>query len=128
MEAGEPTEDLLSLVLTAILPHHMQHNAEHEAVDLLHEVNRLPEIVQYTNEGNYKRVCLYMSNLAPLGADPEELRETFKTEWEILMKMKAYPEALRVALRLNDSVMIRGVMDMVEDRTTALQLAFMLGR
>lgn len=42
VQAGEPTEDLLSLVLNEILPHHMKHNAEHEAVDLLHEVNRLP--------------------------------------------------------------------------------------
>ena len=128
IQAGEPVDDLLSLVLGEILPHHMQHNAEHEAVDLLHEVNRLPEIVQYTTETNYKRVCLYMSTLAPLAADPEELRDTFSTVFEVFMKAKSYPEAMRVALKLNNPSMVAAVMDKVEDKATALQLAFMLGR
>jgi hypothetical protein len=38
----------------------MQHNAEPEACDLLMEVNRLDKIVDYVDESNYVRVCLYL--------------------------------------------------------------------
>ena len=44
------------------------------------------------------------------------------------MKMEAYPEALRLALRLNSMELINKVMEAIKDRATALQLAFMLGR
>lgn len=38
----------------------MQHNAEPEACDLLMEVNKLDKIVEYIDENNYHRVCLYL--------------------------------------------------------------------
>lgn len=44
------------------------------------------------------------------------------------MKMEAYPEALRLALRLNSMELINLVMEAVKEKATALQLAFMLGR
>jgi Holliday junction resolvasome RuvABC DNA-binding subunit len=57
--------DLMVLV-DEIVPFHLQHNAEAEAVDLLVEVQQLPKLLKlpYIDEKNYERVCLYLIRLA----------------------------------------------------------------
>lgn len=47
-----------------IIPYFMKHNEEPEAVDLLMEVERLENLVEFTNENNYVRVCLYLLSCA----------------------------------------------------------------
>ena len=51
--------DLLAMV-QVIVPFHLQHNAEHEAVDLLLEVEQLSLLLEESaiDDKNYKRVCL----------------------------------------------------------------------
>ena len=77
----------------------MQHNAEPEAVDLLMEIEQLPRIVQYCGELNYERVCLYLLSCSAYASDPEEMKKAFRAAYDIFMKEKKYPEALRVAQR-----------------------------
>lgn len=43
-----------------IVPFHMKHNAEPEAVDLLIEVENLSLLPEHVNETNYGRTCLYL--------------------------------------------------------------------
>ena len=52
-------EDLMGLV-HEIVPFHMQHNAEPEAVDLLLEVEKLDILLDNVNDANYSRTCLYL--------------------------------------------------------------------
>jgi len=71
-------QDLLELVET-IVPFHITHNAEAEAVDLLIEMQRL-DILLHTSgidEKNYARICLYLIKTADYMSDPDDLAVRF---------------------------------------------------
>lgn len=53
-------ETLLKLV-KEIVPYNMAHNAEHEACDLLMEIERLDMLEDYIDENAYSKVCLYLT-------------------------------------------------------------------
>ena len=63
IEEGKDYEDLNQLV-DVIVPNFMKHHEEPEAVDLLMEVENLPKLLEFTNEHNYERVCLYLLSCA----------------------------------------------------------------
>ena len=69
----EPFRDLLDMV-DVIVPFHVTHNAEAEAVDLLIEVQRLKKLLGLTaiDENNYGRICLYLIKTADFMSDPED--------------------------------------------------------
>lgn len=56
-------ETLLKLV-KEIVPYNMAHNAEHEACDLLMEIERLDMLEDYIDENAYAKVCLYLTRYA----------------------------------------------------------------
>ncbi len=98
-EAGQGTDDLKALV-EEIVPFNIKHNSEPEACDLLMEVDLLPDILQHVNENNYNRVALYLLNCANYVPEPED-SVVFNTVYQIYLKVNRYPEALRIAIRLN---------------------------
>lgn len=51
-----------------------------------------------------------------------------KTSHDILVRLNRYPEAMRVALKLNDNALIKNLMDTCADRTAVKQMAILLGR
>ena len=73
-EKDEPFEDLLKFV-RVIVPFHLTHNAEAEAIDLLIEVQRLAYLLEFDSihEDNYQRICLYLMKTAGFMSDPEDL-------------------------------------------------------
>lgn len=73
-DKDEPFEDLVKFV-RVIVPFHLTHNAEAEAVDLLIEVQRLKYLLEMESidENNYKRICLYLVKTASFMSDPEDL-------------------------------------------------------
>jgi 26S proteasome regulatory subunit N1 len=129
-DAPQPVEDLLALVKD-IVPFHIQHNAFAEAVDLLLEVQRLPQLLELTSvdEANYQRICLYLLRCADFMADPDDLQEMLVTAYELYRKQGSYADALRVAIKLNnDMARINQLFEQVSDETQKKQLAFMVGR
>lgn len=68
-----PFQDLLDMV-DVIVPFHVTHNAEAEAVDLLIEVQRLKKLLglRAIDENNYGRICLYLTKTADFMSDPED--------------------------------------------------------
>ncbi len=56
-------DDILSLV-EIIVPFNMHHNAEHEAIDLLMEVEQLERIIDHVDDTNVERVHLYLKSCA----------------------------------------------------------------
>jgi len=94
----------------------MEHNAEPEAVDLLMEVENLEKIVDFINEVNYQRVCMYLLSCSCYSADPEEMKKTLRVAFLIYMKLKRYPESLRVAIKINDLALISKVMEECTDQ------------
>lgn len=126
-ENEELRAELLALV-QSIVPYHMKHNAEAEAVDLLMDIERLDLIQTYIDTDDVAaRVCLYMSSCVPYVPDPENTN-LLKTCLNIFLKFKKYPDALRLAMQLGDISQIKAIMHGCEDQTVQKQLAFMIGR
>jgi hypothetical protein len=73
-DSDEPFADLLKMV-QIIVPFHLTHNAEAEAVDLLIEVQRLKILLELEgiDENNYSRICLYLMKTANYMSDPDDL-------------------------------------------------------
>lgn len=73
-DSDEAFEDLLKFV-NVIVPFHLTHNAEAEAVDLLIEVQRLKYLLKLDSidDKNYRRICLYLIKTASFMSDPDDL-------------------------------------------------------
>ena len=69
-----------------------------------------------------------MLSCAPYAPDPEEMTESYQTACNIYRKYKKYPEALRVAQKMNDMDVIGDLMEECTDNVTLKQMAIMLGR
>lgn len=86
----------------------MAHNAETEACDLLMEIDRLDFLEQYVDESAYQRVCLYLTNCVPYVADPEN-STLLHAALKLYKKFNQYPQALRLAMQLNDLPLIEDI-------------------
>jgi len=58
-ETEEDVADLFELA-AEIVPFCMSHNAEADACDLLMEMESVEKLVEFVDENNYERVCLYL--------------------------------------------------------------------
>lgn len=127
VEKDLPTDQIHHLV-DQIIPEFINHNEEPEAVDLLLEVERLEDLTKFTSAVNFDRVCIYLLSCAPYAADSEEMSQTYRTAIEIFRKHKKFPEALRVAQKVNNVSLIGEIMAECTDKVTLKQMSFMLGR
>ena len=105
----------------------MKHNAEPEACDLLLEVEKLGDITQFTDEANFSRICLYLLSNANYATEPEDT-EIRQIVYNIYRKHNRFPEALAVALSMDDANLIKQVLEAAEDENVKKQLCFILGR
>ncbi|CAG9816749.1 unnamed protein product [Phaedon cochleariae] len=119
--------DKLILLTKQIVPYNMAHNAEAEACDLLMEIERLDLLEQYVDDNIYQRVCLYLTSCVAYVADPENTT-LLQTALLLFRKFKQYPQALRLAMQLNDHSLIEEIFTSCPDTAVQKQLAFMLGR
>lgn len=60
-EGDKAQQELLLKLVKEIVPYNMAHNAEHEACDLLMEIERLDMLDTYIDENAYAKVCLYLT-------------------------------------------------------------------
>ncbi len=123
------TGDLLKLV-DDIVPFHIQHNAEAEAIDLLIEVQQLKKLTALTtiDQNNFERVCLYLLRCADFMSDPDDLHEMLAVAYEVYKGQEQYPDAMRVAIRCDDTSRIGEVLSLCTDATTKKQLCLLLAR
>ncbi|XP_030600247.1 26S proteasome non-ATPase regulatory subunit 2 isoform X3 [Archocentrus centrarchus] len=119
-------ETLLKLV-KEIVPYNMAHNAEHEACDLLMEIERLDMLEDYIDENAYAKVCLYLTSCVSYVPEPEN-SALLRCALNIFRKFNRYPEALRLALMLNDVELVENIFTSCKDIVIQKQMAFMLGR
>eukprot|EP00049_Salpingoeca_infusionum_P009476 m.159972 g.159972 ORF g.159972 m.159972 type:complete len:894 (-) comp14344_c0_seq1:1687-4368(-) len=110
-----------------IVPYCVQNNAEPDACDLLMEIERMDLLEAHVDESCYDRVCLYLMSCVPFVAEPEDT-QLLKTCLAIFRKFAKFPQAMQVALRLNDVDMIMEIFKECSDCVERRQLAFMLGR
>lgn len=124
--AGTDTSDLKVLV-EEIVPFNMKHNSEPDACDLLMEVDMIERILEHITESNFPRVALYLTNCANYVAEPED-RIIFKVVYDVYRKVDRFPEALRIAIRLNDQALAQEVFDACPNEMAKKQLCFMIAR
>jgi len=114
VEEDKDTTDLISLV-DVIVPQFINHNEEPEAVDLMMETESLGKLKNFTNKLNFDRVCRYLCSCSQYAADTEEMAESYQTAFDIYVKQEQYPDALRVAQKMNDQELIKQVMEACQD-------------
>ncbi|KAI9137134.1 armadillo-type protein [Paraphysoderma sedebokerense] len=126
IESESATSDLMTLAME-IVPFFLSHNAEADAVDLLLELEAIDKIVPFVDVNTYKRVCLYMVSAVSLLPPPDDVA-FLKTAHTIYRKVNKLPEAIILAMRLNDSEMIKDDFESCDDPLLKSQLAFLLAR
>ena len=125
IEAEQPYEDLLELV-KLIIPYLITTHSESEAIDLLLEVEKLDTIMDFVNQINYKRICLYLMASSNYAADSDESKSILEITFNIYSKFNEYCNALRVAIKLNDQILIKQIFFNCNDPLMQKQLAFIL--
>jgi len=126
-EGDKASMDDLMILVHEIIPFHMQHNAEPEAVDLLLEVEKLDILLDNVNESNYSRTCLYLFSCSNYLPEPEDA-VVLKTAHSIFMKVGKMPDAMRVALKLGLQNVIEETFVACTDVAIKKQLCYMLAR
>ncbi|XP_048580896.1 26S proteasome non-ATPase regulatory subunit 2 isoform X4 [Nematostella vectensis] len=114
-----------------IIPYNMQHNAETDACDLLMEIERLDLLEGYTDKNNFQRVCLYLTSCVNYVPEPED-STLLRTALSIFRKFDRQPEALQLAIQLNDIELVKEIFlsctGSEEKKLIQRQMAFMLAR
>ena len=126
MTDDEDAQDLVELART-LVPYFLSHNAEADAVDILSELERIQEIPQYLDENTYARVCLYMVSMVNLLTYPED-QQFLRTAHDIYKSYKKLPQAMVLAIRLNDIDLIHQDFKSTEDVALKKQMALLAAR
>ncbi|VDM78866.1 unnamed protein product, partial [Strongylus vulgaris] len=113
-EKSKARRNELLVLARDIVMHNMKHNAEVEACDLLIEIERLDLLMEYVEDVDHQRVCLYLLSCAPLTPDPDNII-LIRTAKDIYLKYKRYLEAVRCAIMLNDPVEIKNIFSKTSD-------------
>uniref|UniRef100_A0A8D3CL11 26S proteasome non-ATPase regulatory subunit 2 n=1 Tax=Scophthalmus maximus TaxID=52904 RepID=A0A8D3CL11_SCOMX len=126
-ESDKTQQETLLKLVREIVPYNMAHNAEHEACDLLMEIERLEMLEDYIDENAYGKVCLYLTSCVSYVPEPEN-SALLRCALNIFRKFNRHPEALRLALILNDVELVENIFTSCKDIVIQKQMAFMLGR
>jgi 26S proteasome regulatory subunit N1 len=126
LDEDEDYDELLDLA-RSLIPYFLKHNAEADAVDLLSELERIQELPQYLDENSFSRVCLYMVSMVNLLTYPED-KQFLETAHGIYRQYKKLPQAMTIAIRLNDHTMIQEDFNAADDVALKKQLAMLVAR
>ncbi|XP_062007687.1 26S proteasome non-ATPase regulatory subunit 2 homolog A isoform X2 [Rosa rugosa] len=121
-----PFDDLMELV-QQIVAFHMRHNAEPEAVDLLMEVEDLDLLVEHVDKTNFKRTCLYLTSSARYLPGPDDML-VLDIAFMIYLKFEEYPNALQIALFLDNKEYVKQVFTSCDDLLRKKQFCYILAR
>ncbi|XP_024533370.1 26S proteasome non-ATPase regulatory subunit 2 homolog A [Selaginella moellendorffii] len=122
----EYISSLMDLV-KQIVPFHLQHNAEPEAVDLLMEVETLDILPKFMEKANFKRTCSYLLSCASYVPELEDI-SVLDIAYQIYSKFEQHTDALRVALRLGNLQYARATFAACKDLSERKQLCYILAR
>lgn len=121
-----PIEDLMELV-QQIVAFHMKHNAEPEAVDLLMEVEDLDLLIEHVDSTNFRRTCLYLTSSARYLPGPDDML-VLDIAYMIYIKFEEYPNALQIALFLDNMQHVKQVFTSCDDQLRKKQFCYILAR
>ncbi|GMY10202.1 26S proteasome non-ATPase regulatory subunit 2 homolog A [Fagus crenata] len=121
-----PIDDLMELV-QQIVAFHMKHNAEPEAVDLLMEVEDLDLLIEHVDSTNFRRTCLYLTSSARYLPGPDDML-VLDIAHMIYIKFEEYPNALQIALYLDNMQYVKQVFTSCDDLLRKKQFCYILAR
>ena len=127
LDEEKPFDDLVKLIST-VCGALVSSNNESEAIDLLVEIDLLDDIKNYCNEKNYKKFCQYLISISNFAAESSEQKKILEITYELYTKYNQYTDALRIAIKLKEKMYIQSTITNCKDKSTRLQMAFMLGR
>ncbi|KAG8195556.1 hypothetical protein JTE90_002182 [Oedothorax gibbosus] len=110
-----------------IIPYHMKHNAEADACDLAMEIEKLDMLGTHVDEDAFPRVALYLTSCVAYVSEPENTN-LLKCALQLFRKFNRYPEALKIAMQLNDITLIEEIFLACPDSSVQKQMAYMLNR
>ncbi|XP_076803657.1 26S proteasome non-ATPase regulatory subunit 2-like [Clavelina lepadiformis] len=119
--------DKLLAIVEEILPYDMKHNAETEACDLLMEIEKLDKLINHVDKTTHARVCLYLTSCVSYTAEPENTT-LLRTAVQIFRKFDRLPEAMRLAMQLNEMSLMEEIFLSCKDICVQKQLAYALAR
>ncbi|KAF8090296.1 hypothetical protein N665_0479s0001, partial [Sinapis alba] len=119
-------DDLMELV-QQIVAFHMKHNAETEAVDLLMDVEDLDLLLEHVDKTNFKRTCNYLTSAAKYLPGPDDML-VLDISYMIYMKFEEYPNALQIALFLDNTQYVKQVFTSCADLLRKKQFCYMIAR
>lgn len=125
-DKDEGVDDLMDLV-NQIVPHHMTHNTEPEAVDMLLEVERLDLLPAHVDDKNYSRTCMYLVSCCHYLPEPDDTT-VLEAAHTIYTKMGKHHDAMRVALHLNKRDVVEATFVACTELLQKKQLAYLLAR
>ena len=95
-------------------------------LSILSEIERIKDIIKYLDENSFSRVCLYMVSIVPFLTYPDD-KEFLETVHTIYRKYKRLPQAMDIAVRLNNMDLVYENLQ-AADPSEARQLAFNIAR
>jgi 26S proteasome regulatory subunit N1 len=123
---NKPTEDLGRLV-DEIVPFNMEHNAETDAVDLLLEVGRLPQVERFVTPESYARVCQYVLACSDYASEVKDAQAQQRVVFNCYLRAKRPQDAVRVALKLDDVELVQRALEAAaDDPLLQRQLGFIM--
>jgi len=137
LQIGGDTTELFNLV-REIVPYNMKHNAESEAIDLLSELLSKSEspsemvlveqlLKEHVDQNNSKRIVNYLLSLANFVG--EERNKLLEACYDINVKMESFPDALRLAFKINSRERVEAVLRHPKISSVAKkQCAYMIHR
>ncbi|KAH8602015.1 armadillo-type protein [Bisporella sp. PMI_857] len=126
LTADEPYQDLIDLALL-LVPLYLKSNAEADAVDLMSELEIIEEIPKFLDKDTFPRVCLYMVSMVNLLTYPED-QQFLRTAHNIYKQYNQLPQAIVLAIRLNDLELIKEDFNATNDAALKKQMAFLIAR
>lgn len=120
------TDELTQLALR-IVPSLLKDNSEADAVDLLLEIESVDALEEFVDKQSYARVCQYIVACVPF-LPPGDDVVCLHTAFGIYMNFDALPNALILAIRLDDATLVRNVFSAAKDDAMRLQLGFIVGQ
>ncbi|TIB78225.1 26S proteasome regulatory complex, non-ATPase subcomplex, Rpn1 subunit [Wallemia mellicola] len=119
-------EQLLELAMD-LVPFFLRHNAEPDAVDLLLELESIEKIASHVDSENFQKTCLYLISVSPFLEQPDDT-QVLRVAHDLYHSNHRYPEAIVLAMRLNDRDLIKSDFKSPTNKVMQKQLAFLLAR
>lgn len=96
-------------------------------MDLLLEVDHLEWLIDHVDGKNYRRACLYLISCCSYLPEPDDTA-VLETAYNIFMKLKQYPDAIRLAMRMKRMSLVQETFAAEADAQGKKQLAYILGQ